>query len=398
MYGLVLEGGGAKGSYQVGAMQALKELDIPIKGVAGTSIGALNGAMFVQGKLQEVHDLWYNISPSSVFDIKEEYLDELRNFSLNQDNLRYFVNKIKEILNNGGLDTSLLREIIANNIDENLLRKSELEFGMVTVSLSDFKPLELFLEDIPEGKVEDYLLASAYLPAFKMEKLDGKLFLDGGFYDKLPIKLLKNRGYKKLIAIRTYGLGKARKVSLENIEMTFIRPNEDLGRTLDFDQKSARRNIKLGYYDTMRIFKDLTGSKFYLKKKANDYYMDFFLKLGEEKINKVANLLGIKNNLPWRRSLFEEIIPSIFELLDLEKQANYQDMLVELAEQLAIKAELEQFNIYDFAIFISEIKQSYLRQKELFSPKLPRFFRYNKILPRQLKDELVMKIAEIIIL
>ena len=46
-YGLVLAGGGTKGAYQVGVWKALKELDINVKAIAGTSIGALNGALFL---------------------------------------------------------------------------------------------------------------------------------------------------------------------------------------------------------------------------------------------------------------------------------------------------------------------------------------------------------------
>ena len=44
-YGLVLEGGGARGAYQVGAWKALWEAGVKIKGMAGTSVGALNGAL-----------------------------------------------------------------------------------------------------------------------------------------------------------------------------------------------------------------------------------------------------------------------------------------------------------------------------------------------------------------
>ena len=44
MKGLVLEGGGTKGAYQIGAYKALRDLGIEFQGVAGTSIGALNGA------------------------------------------------------------------------------------------------------------------------------------------------------------------------------------------------------------------------------------------------------------------------------------------------------------------------------------------------------------------
>ena len=41
-FGLVLAGGGTKGAYEVGVWKALKELNINITAIAGTSIGALN--------------------------------------------------------------------------------------------------------------------------------------------------------------------------------------------------------------------------------------------------------------------------------------------------------------------------------------------------------------------
>jgi len=77
MYGLVLEGGGAKGAYHIGALKALNELNIEIDAVAGTSIGAMNGAMFVQDKLNIAYDYWYNISTAKVLDIEDKYLSEL---------------------------------------------------------------------------------------------------------------------------------------------------------------------------------------------------------------------------------------------------------------------------------------------------------------------------------
>ena len=59
-YGIVLEGGGAKGAYQVGAWAALLEAGIKIKGIAGTSVGALNGALMCMDDLREAEKLWDN--------------------------------------------------------------------------------------------------------------------------------------------------------------------------------------------------------------------------------------------------------------------------------------------------------------------------------------------------
>ena len=50
-YGLVLDGGGARGAYQIGAWKALKEAGVKISAVAGTSVGALNGALIWKGRM-----------------------------------------------------------------------------------------------------------------------------------------------------------------------------------------------------------------------------------------------------------------------------------------------------------------------------------------------------------
>ena len=57
-YGLVLEGGGAKGAYQIGAWKALREAGVRIRGVALTSVGALNGALICMGDLEHAEKLW----------------------------------------------------------------------------------------------------------------------------------------------------------------------------------------------------------------------------------------------------------------------------------------------------------------------------------------------------
>ena len=51
-YGLVLDGGGARGAYQIGAWKALAEAGVKINAVSGTSVGALNGALVCMGELE----------------------------------------------------------------------------------------------------------------------------------------------------------------------------------------------------------------------------------------------------------------------------------------------------------------------------------------------------------
>ena len=78
MIGLVLEGGGAKGSYHVGAYKAILDEGIEIQGVTGTSAGALNGAMIVQGDFDICCKLWEDISYSMVINANDEEMQRLQ--------------------------------------------------------------------------------------------------------------------------------------------------------------------------------------------------------------------------------------------------------------------------------------------------------------------------------
>jgi len=157
MLGLVLEGGGARGAYHVGAYKAIKELNIEIGGIAGSSIGAINGAMMVQGDYDLLEKVWLSVDSYELFDIDEKTIEDLKHFNLQKVNFSYLLHQSKEILNNRGLDTSRIRELFDYYIDEDKIRSSCIDFGMVTFNLTDKKPMELLKEDIPEGKLVDFL-------------------------------------------------------------------------------------------------------------------------------------------------------------------------------------------------------------------------------------------------
>src|SRR5699024_11512775 len=64
--GLVLAGGGARGSYQIGVWRALDELGWTAGAVTGTSVGCLNGAMYVLGQYETARDMWLTIHSGDV--------------------------------------------------------------------------------------------------------------------------------------------------------------------------------------------------------------------------------------------------------------------------------------------------------------------------------------------
>ena len=71
-YAIALEGGGARGAYEIGVWKALDEAGIRFDAVAGTSVGALNGAMMAMGDLEKAIACWENIRLSQVIRLTPE--------------------------------------------------------------------------------------------------------------------------------------------------------------------------------------------------------------------------------------------------------------------------------------------------------------------------------------
>lgn len=396
MYGLVLEGGGAKGAYHVGAYKAIKELNITIGGIAGTSIGAINGAMMVQGDYDLLEKVWYSINSYELFDIDEKVIDDLKCFNLHDINFSYLLHQSKEILSNRGLDTSRIRELFDTYIDEEKIRSSNIDFGIVTVNLTDKKPMELLKEDIPKGKLVDFLIASANLPAFRIEEVDGKKYLDGGFYNNLPIDILANKGYRNIIAVRTMAMGIVRRVKIKNLNVIYIQPVESLGSmlgALDFNRERADGYIKLGYYDAMKVFKKLKGYKYYLTPFEGSFLntlVDFYNKY-KDKIINIGSFLGYEDVCE-DRMFFEKILPRLEAILDMKEKSDYQDICIRFFEKIAEKYEIERFKIYNAEEFVKLTIEKFRENPAAFIKNVPNFVKQNRILSLAVKDDLVIEI------
>ena len=245
---LVLAGGGARGSYQVGVWRALMELDWHPQIITGTSVGSLNGAMFVLDQYETARDMWLAIRSKDVMELPEEDAD-----------LSALHQFLRSVVKAGGMDVTPLEEIVERVLDEDALRASPIRFGLVTVEKRGLKPRELTLEDIPAGKVKDYLLASAAcFPALRAKQIDGVQFLDGGYRDNMPTALAQKMGAEELVCVDLEGVG----ITLPNrtgLPTTMIRSYWELGDILHFDPDTAKRNIELGYYDTLRAFGRIRG-------------------------------------------------------------------------------------------------------------------------------------------
>ena len=248
---LVLAGGGARGSYQVGVWRALTELDWHPQIITGTSVGSLNGAMFVLDQYATARDMWLTIRSRDVMELPERDADlsELHQF-------------LRSVVKAGGLDVSPLEEIVERVLDEDALRAADIRFGLVTVEQRGLKARELTLDQIPKGRAKDYLMASAAcFPALRARDIDGVKFLDGGYSDNMPTGLAKKMGAEELVCVDLEGVGITRP-NLTGLPTTLIRSYWELGDILHFDPDTARRNIELGYYDTLRAFGRIRGCAF----------------------------------------------------------------------------------------------------------------------------------------
>ena len=131
-------------------------------------------------------------------------------------------------------------------VDEEKIRQSKIAFYLLTFSLSDMKELELGIEDIPEGLLEDFLLASAYLLGFKNEELHGKKYMDGGVINNVPLGTLVERGYQNIIEVRIFGPGREPRVYLpDDVTVYEIAPRVKLGSIIEFQEKRSRQNMKI---------------------------------------------------------------------------------------------------------------------------------------------------------
>lgn len=347
MLGLTLEGGGAKGAYQIGAWRAFRELNIEFQGITGTSVGALNGALMIQDDFDLAYDLWYEMTPNHVLDIDDRIYEIIADYELNSNNLQLLLDELKRAVKGHGLDTRPLKELVYKHVKEERLRQSKLDFGFVTVCLSDKKPLEIFKEEVPMGKMGDYLIASSYLPIFKSKKLDGKLFLDGGFYNNLPIDMLYQRGYRKVIAVRLLARGRVKKIDFPDLEVIYITPREPLGSMMDFTTERARQNLKLGYLDTMKAMRSLQGKEYYLDGVIDEEQaFQYFLGLKENCIMDLATLLGLPQWMPLSRLKMEELIPRLAHLTDAGKGATYGEIMEGILEAMASQLKVDPYTIY----------------------------------------------------
>ncbi|MDD6756549.1 MAG: patatin-like phospholipase family protein [bacterium] len=372
MKALVLSGGGSKGSYQIGVWKALKKLHIKFDIVTGTSVGALNGALITQKSYFRAIKLWKKINLKLLFG--ENAIDST-------NDLKVMTMYGKEFLKNGGMEVKKLENLIEKEIRYKKLMKSKINYGLVTFNLTTKKPVQITKKEIPKHLIGDYLMASASCyPAFKQKNIEGERYIDGGFFDNLPINLAIEMGADEIVAVDLSAPG-FNKTPRKKVPTIKIKPNNKLTNFLNFYEEGAKRNIRLGYNDTLKKFGKLEGKKYTFKKrtieKNNKKHFETFIYLLEnildnentlEKFKKLINLSGVPS-----KKIIDKIGLKIMEELakdfhlDETKIYSEKSFNKELKKKLNKEQSKETEQFKKLIIEIKENKKS-LKKKILLNP------------------------------
>ena len=315
-YGLVLAGGGAKGAYQIGAWKALKEMGITFNAIAGTSIGSINGALIAADDYESAHQLWLNISIDKGLRINEELPDPENLFSK-----KNWGTLFREVIKNGGLDASPAAEFVSQYVDEAKVRENSIPFFVVTVQMTQgVTPREISIDEIPEGKLTDYLMASSNIPLAVGIGPEGEKYLDGGVYDNIPIMTLKKRGYNKIIILDISNLkGVGHTMNTINSQVIHIKPyNTDmLGGFMDLDAEAVEKRIQLGYFDAKKAFSHLLGNIYYF---LPETFRSMVRSFGADAIVNLEKLAFYLSVDPYKIYTETEFITAVKQAYEAEKQ------------------------------------------------------------------------------
>ena len=215
---LLLQGGGALGSYQAGVYQALAEANVHPDWVAGISIGAINSALIAgnppEARVDKLRAFWEGVTAPSgigVFDLMQQYWrgDQARSFfnqlkasgALIQGAPGFFTARVPPpyfypagtIEATSYYDTGQLRGTLEALVDFDYLNAGKMRFsvGAVNVRSGNFVYFDTTTRTI---KVEHVMASGALPPGFPAVEVDGELYWDGGLISNTPLQWVTSGG------------------------------------------------------------------------------------------------------------------------------------------------------------------------------------------------------------
>lgn len=262
--GLVLGGGGCIGAYQVGVWKALRKLKIDkyIQGVSGTSIGALNAALFAINNYNSAENIWMEITREKVLptDNVDLFAKGIKLF-LGNKNINFIKKHLPGLLEQGNVSRQGLMDIL-NNLDLNKVLFSMMPVYATCTELPDVRTRYFKLNDYDVETAKKILCASSAIPpVFGSEEIENRKYVDGGLVDNLPIKPLYDDGFDMMFVINLNRHFAIDRSAFPNSKIICISPSTDQGGVfsgvLDFSKSGIFNRITIGYEDTINLLEPI---------------------------------------------------------------------------------------------------------------------------------------------
>ena len=258
---VVFAGGGSKGAYQAGAWKALDELGEQFDIAAGTSIGSINAAFYVQHDFENAYEMWNNLTVDSIMTNGVNMDKSIESIVQQREQLFPF---LRTVVSQKGADVTPFHEKLKTYFNAEKFFGSEVDFALVTVKYPSFAPVEVFKRDmLPLGQEAwQWLAASgACWPVFPVMNVCGEDYVDGGYFDNIPVAPAFKLGATEAVVI-DLKQKKNHAGYLHHPRIRYIKPSRDLGAFLNFEKDALQRSIRLGYNDTMKAYGRYFGRQY----------------------------------------------------------------------------------------------------------------------------------------
>lgn len=261
--GLVFAGGGGKGAYEIGVWKYLHEigLDRFVRSVSGTSVGALNAALFTGGSYEVAEDLWRNIDSSKILSRKEYKTEDIVKYisSYLAGGALFLLTKL---LADYRFSRSGLIELIDEGVNFQWLRDNDVSCFATCARLPLLSAKRFKLNNYDDDRIVKILLASSAIPLiFPAEEFEGHYYLDGGLCDNVPVDPVYESGVEHIFVVHLSRDTVIDKDKYPNSKIFEFVPSEDLGDTingtLDFTPEGAARRIDQGYADAQKMLQPM---------------------------------------------------------------------------------------------------------------------------------------------
>ena len=206
--GLVLSGGGAKGYAHVGVLKVLEENGIRVDYIAGTSMGAIIGALYASGYSAKELDSLLRVHDFSTFTTDEVPRDAY-SFYQKENKGKYAIslpiNKWKiglpKSISKGQNISNLFSQLTEHVHHVEDFSKLPIPFFCIATDLETGEEVVLDHGFLPEAIRASSSIPSVYSPV----EIDGRMLVDGGIVDNYPIELLKAKEVDYIIGVNVQG-------------------------------------------------------------------------------------------------------------------------------------------------------------------------------------------------